>query len=128
MDEIGIWAQIVFPNVVGLGGQALADIVRTRTLRMLCVEIFNDAMAELQDESGDRLLPMALLPVRGTSTRACARPSACASSAARRQHHLGPAGPGRARPREPAWDPLWEACARPASCRCTSTSAPASRR
>src|SRR5205085_9950849 len=28
MDEIGVWAQIVFPGVVGLGGQGLADTVK----------------------------------------------------------------------------------------------------
>ncbi|HEX4775442.1 MAG TPA: amidohydrolase, partial [Acidimicrobiia bacterium] len=26
LDDIGIWAQIVFPGVVGLGGQGLADV------------------------------------------------------------------------------------------------------
>src|SRR5712691_3836210 len=62
MDETGIWAQIIFPNVVGLGGQALAQAIEDPALRVLCVEIFNDARAELQDESNNRLLPMAILP------------------------------------------------------------------
>ena len=62
LDEIGIWAQIIFPGVVGLGGQSLGDIVQDVALRNLCLEIFNDANAELQAESGNRLLPMAILP------------------------------------------------------------------
>src|SRR6516164_6021999 len=60
LDEIGIWAQIVFPGVVGLGGQNLGELVHDHELRTLCLEIFNDANAELQHESGHRLLPMAL--------------------------------------------------------------------
>src|SRR5262249_11340934 len=47
MDEIGVWAQIVYPGVVGLGGQNLADIVQDEELRAVCLEIFNDANAEL---------------------------------------------------------------------------------
>ena len=62
LDEIGIWAQIVFPGVVGLGGQNLGELVTDVALRNLCLEIFNDANAELQAESGNRLLPMAILP------------------------------------------------------------------
>ena len=29
LDEVGIYAQIIFPGVVGLGGQKLAEVVRT---------------------------------------------------------------------------------------------------
>ena len=85
MDEIGIWAQIVFPGVVGLGGQDLGELVKDVALRTICLEIFNDANAEIQAESGNRLLPMALLPawdidacVREVAARA--RTSACAAS------------------------------------------------
>ena len=62
LDEIGIWAQIIFPGVVGLGGQTLGELVPDVALRNVCLEIFNDANAELQAESGNRLLPMAILP------------------------------------------------------------------
>ena len=37
LDEIGIWAQIIFPGVVGLGGQSLAEVVQDQALRTLCV-------------------------------------------------------------------------------------------
>ncbi len=60
MDEAGIYAQIVYPNILGFGGQASARV--DAELRLACVEIYNDAMAELQEESGQRLFPMALLP------------------------------------------------------------------
>jgi predicted TIM-barrel fold metal-dependent hydrolase len=60
MDDAGIYAQIVYPNILGFGGQASARV--EPDLRLACVQIYNDAMAELQEESGQRLFPMALLP------------------------------------------------------------------
>ena len=62
MDDSGIWAQICFPNSIGLGGQGISDIVKDPELRLLCVQIYNDAMAEVQADSGQRLLPMPVLP------------------------------------------------------------------
>src|SRR4029078_5462170 len=62
LEETGIWAEVVFPGVVGLGGQNLGDLVTDVALRTLCLEIFNDANAETQAASGNRLLPMAILP------------------------------------------------------------------
>ena len=61
MDALGIYAQIVYPNVVGFGGQRFATVVDP-TLQLLCATIYNDAMAEFQEESGERMFPMALLP------------------------------------------------------------------
>ncbi len=60
MDEMGIYAQIVYPNILGFGGQASARV--DPALRLACVQIYNDAAAELQESSGGRLFPMALLP------------------------------------------------------------------
>ncbi len=60
MDEAGIYAQIVYPNILGFGGQATARV--DPELRLASVRIYNDAMAEMQEESGNRLCPMALLP------------------------------------------------------------------
>jgi predicted TIM-barrel fold metal-dependent hydrolase len=62
MDDSGIWAQICFPNSVGLGGQGLSDVVKDPELRLLCVQIYNDAIAEIQAESNLRLLPMPIMP------------------------------------------------------------------
>jgi predicted TIM-barrel fold metal-dependent hydrolase len=60
LDQAGIWAQIVYPNILGFGGQRSAKV--DPALRLLCVQIYNDAMAEFQQESSQRLFPMALLP------------------------------------------------------------------
>ena len=60
MDNAGIWAQIMYPNVAGFGGHRLMRLP-TGTATMI-VQVYNDAMAEMQAESGDRLLPMAMIP------------------------------------------------------------------
>jgi predicted TIM-barrel fold metal-dependent hydrolase len=62
MDDSGVWAQVCFPNSIGLGGQGISDVVADPELRLLCVQIYNDAMAEIQEESNLRLLPMPVLP------------------------------------------------------------------
>jgi predicted TIM-barrel fold metal-dependent hydrolase len=61
MDSLGLWAQIVYPNTAGLGGR-FARQTDDDDLRLACVKIYNDAIAEWQRDSGERLLPMALLP------------------------------------------------------------------
>ncbi|MCU1427883.1 MAG: amidohydrolase 2 [Actinomycetia bacterium] len=110
MDEIGIWAQIIYPGVVGLGGQNLADVVQDEELRALCLEIFNDSNAELQAESNNRLLPMALLPAWDVD--ACVREAHRAKSLGLRGVNLtaDPQDVGAPDLASRAWDPLWEAC------------------
>jgi predicted TIM-barrel fold metal-dependent hydrolase len=110
MDETGIWAQIIFPNVVGLGGQALAQAIQDPVLRTLCVEIFNDERAELQAESNNRLLPMAILPAWDVG--ACVREARRAKSLGMRGVNItsDPQDQGAPDLASRAWDPLWEAC------------------
>jgi uncharacterized protein len=60
LDEQGIHAQICYPNVLGFAGQ---EAMRTdEELRRISIQLFNDAMGEMQTQSGGRLLPMALMP------------------------------------------------------------------
>jgi len=60
MDACGITAQILYSNLLGFGGQHAVKV--GDQLRLASVQIYNDAMAEIQAESGDRIFPMALLP------------------------------------------------------------------
>src|SRR5882757_5174766 len=60
MDEAGITAQVVYPNILGFGGQKTARF--DPDLRLLVTQIYNDAMAEMQSDSNGRIMPMALLP------------------------------------------------------------------
>ena len=67
MDECGIYAQILYPNVLGFAGQGkMSAGVEMRQvdddLRLVSTQIYNDAGAEMQAESNGRLMPMALLP------------------------------------------------------------------
>jgi predicted TIM-barrel fold metal-dependent hydrolase len=61
MDEMGIWAQIVYPNTLGFAAGALVQ-VPDRDLSAAIVSIYNDALAEWQAEGDGRLFPQALLP------------------------------------------------------------------
>jgi predicted TIM-barrel fold metal-dependent hydrolase len=110
MDELGIYAQIVYPNVVGFGAQRFADIDDPE-LKLLCATIYNDAMAELQDESGQRMFPMAVVPWWDIDA---------AVAEVTRAHGLGlrgvntnsdPQNEGQPDLADRHWDPLWEACA-----------------
>ena len=53
--------QVVYPNLAGFGNQNFLK-VEDDELRKLCATVYNDAMAEIQAETGDRVLPMALMP------------------------------------------------------------------
>jgi predicted TIM-barrel fold metal-dependent hydrolase len=60
MDEMNIWAQIVYPNVTGFGANKLMQL--DGELGRIIVSTYNDAMAEFQASSRDRLFPQALVP------------------------------------------------------------------
>jgi uncharacterized protein len=109
LDECGIDAQIIFPSTIGLGGQDLG-LVDDEALCRLAVEIYNDGMAEIQADSGDRLLPLPLMPAW--------RIDACVAEA-KRVAALGARGVNMTSDPQDlgapdlanhAWDPLWEAC------------------
>ena len=51
MDQLGISHQVVYPNVGGFGNQRFLKI-EDRDLRIACVEIYNDYMADVQARSG----------------------------------------------------------------------------
>jgi predicted TIM-barrel fold metal-dependent hydrolase len=107
MDELGISAQIMFPNVVGFGGQNFFRI-SDHELRMAIVQIWNDAMADMQRESAGRLCGMALLPWWDIERTV---------SEIHRVHRLGlkgiitnadPQNQGLPDLSQPYWDPMWE--------------------
>jgi predicted TIM-barrel fold metal-dependent hydrolase len=61
MDTLGLYAQVMYPNLAGFGNQNFMKVPDAE-LRLECVRIYNDAMAEMQETSGQRLFPMALMP------------------------------------------------------------------
>ena len=99
MDDFRIDTQIIYPNAIGIGGQNLVNTVKDPELVLLCVQLYNDALAEVQEESHNRLLPMPIMPawsikdcvLRGAALRGDGVP--------RREHDLRSAGLGLTRPR-----------------------------
>ena len=61
LDEMGIYAQIVYPNIMGFAAPSMVQGL-DRDLSYVITQIYNDAIAEWQAESGNRLLPQAVLP------------------------------------------------------------------
>jgi predicted TIM-barrel fold metal-dependent hydrolase len=111
MDECGIHAQVLFPNVVGLGGHRLSTSVADETLRMLSLEIYNDAMAEIQEESNLRFLPMPVMPA--WDIERCVKETERVAGLGLRGINMtsDPQEQGVPDLANRAWDPLWEACA-----------------
>jgi predicted TIM-barrel fold metal-dependent hydrolase len=111
MDDSGIWAQVCFPNSIGLGGQGISDVVTDPELRLLCIQIYNDAMAEVQAESNLRLLPMPVLPAWDVD--ACVTEAQRVSGLGLRGVNMtsDPQDLGAPDLANLAWDPLWEVCA-----------------
>lgn len=114
MDEMGVSAQILYPNVLGFGGQNAVKV--DGDLRLACVEIFNDAMADFQNESGQRIFPMSLLPwwdqkLMVREIERTAKLGLRGININSDPHtFLTPSGERLPDLADPYWYPVWEAC------------------
>ena len=108
MDDMGVWAHVIYPNVTGFGAHKLMSI--DRDLALLILSVYNDACAEMQTESGERLFPQALIPFWDMEL---------ALKELERIHSLGlrgitmssePHSAGMPDITDPHWEPLWDAC------------------
>jgi len=61
MDEFGLTAQIVYPNILGFAGIQMMK-VEAAELRSFCISAYNDAAAEFQRAGRGRLFPQAIVP------------------------------------------------------------------
>lgn len=109
MDALGVHAQVMYPNVAGFGNQNFLKSPDDM-LRLVSVQIYNDALAEFQDETGQRVFGMALLPWWDLKA---------AADEIQRVHDNGlrgivtcsnPEEAGLPDMAERAWDPIWELC------------------
>jgi uncharacterized protein len=110
MDQLGIWAQIVYPNAIGFGGQRFGQVADLE-LRALSITIWNDAMAEMQEESGNRLFPMGLLPWWDIEASVAEVSRIKALGLRGFNTNADPQNQGFPDLGERHWDPLWEAVA-----------------
>jgi predicted TIM-barrel fold metal-dependent hydrolase len=108
MDSVGVTAQIAYPNLLGFGNQKSMGV--DPDLRLVTTQIYNDAAAEMQASSGERIFPMALMPWWDIKQ---------SLAEAQRCHKLGlrgintnsdPQNQGHPVLGDPHWDPLWELC------------------
>jgi predicted TIM-barrel fold metal-dependent hydrolase len=109
MDELGVWAQVVYPNAAGFGGQRFGAL-DDPTLKLLCATLFNDAMAELQEQSAGRLFPMALLPWWDVEASVAEAQRAAAMGLRGVNMTSDPQNGGAPDLHARDWDALWEAC------------------
>lgn len=111
MDELGIHAQVLYPNAMGIGGHALANAIADPVLLIMCVQLYNDAMAEVQEASGNRLLPMPIMPAWDIDL--CVQEAErCAALGYRGVNMTAdPQDSGSPDLGDVRWDPFWEVCA-----------------
>jgi uncharacterized protein len=110
MDSVGVWAQVVYPNAAGFGGQRFGGL-EDRTLKNLCATLYNDAMAELQEQGGGRLYPMALLPWWDVDASVAEAQRAAEMGLRGVNMTSDPQQGGAPDLASREWDPLWEVCA-----------------
>ena len=61
MDEVGIWAQVLYPNVAGFGSQKFFDL-EDPELQIACVRAYNDFLAEWCSADPNRLIGVMATP------------------------------------------------------------------
>ena len=109
MNRLGVYAQIMYPNLAGFGNQAFLR-VQDPELRLLCAQIYNDAGAEHQEQSGQRIFTMALVPWWDIDA-AVQEVRRCAAMGLRGVVTCSnPEDAGLADLSRPDWEPFFEAC------------------
>jgi len=108
MDEYGIHAQVLYPNVA-MFNTGMLQSVDDRELMLSFVRAYNDWQTDWSSEAPDRLLPMASLPFWDLDAT-LAEMARCAD-----QGHRGiifsqePGAFGLPRLTDRHWDPMWAA-------------------
>ena len=108
MDEMGIWAMVMYPNVGGFGAQAFLKLGDPE-LMLTCVQVYNDWQTEWAAADPRRLLPITSLPfwdidAAVVEVRRCARLGHRGILFTGEPHAFGQPVIG-----DPHWDPLWQA-------------------
>jgi predicted TIM-barrel fold metal-dependent hydrolase len=108
LDEAGIAAQIAYTNLLGFGGSKALKV--DPELRLVSLQIQNDALAEMQADSNNRVYPMAMIPWWDIKL-AVAEAERCADMGLRGVNtHGSPEVHGLPDLGEMHWTPLWELC------------------
>ncbi len=108
MDSVGIWAQVLYPNVGGFGSQVFLRLGDPE-LMLACVEAYNDFQTDWASADSRRLLPITATPFWDVpaSVREIQR---CADKGHRGVLFTGePQAHGMPYLGDPHWDPIWAA-------------------
>jgi predicted TIM-barrel fold metal-dependent hydrolase len=107
MDDQGIWAMVMYPNVAGFGNQRFLDL-KDPELQLACVEAYNDWQTEWASADSRRLLPIASTPFWDIDA-AVREVRRCAAMGHRGILFTGePQAFGQPFMGDPHWNPLWE--------------------
>lgn len=109
LDELGIHAQVMYPNVAGFGNQNFLKSPDDM-LRLISVEIYNDALAEFQEATNQRVFGMALLPWWDLDAAVREIERAHANGLRGIVTCANPEEAGLPDMATPHWDPVWQVC------------------
>jgi uncharacterized protein len=107
MDEMGIWAMVMYPNVGGFGNQQFLKLPDP-ALKLACVQAYNDWQTEWASVDSRRLLPITSTPFWDVAetVREVRR---CAAMGHKGILFTGdPQSLGQPLLGNPHWNPLWE--------------------
>jgi predicted TIM-barrel fold metal-dependent hydrolase len=108
MDQMGIWAMVMYPNVGGFGAQQFLKLGDPE-LMLTCVRIYNDWQTEWASADERRLLPITSIPFWDVAA-AVKEVRRCAAMGHKGILFTGePQYYGLPLIGEPHWNPLWEA-------------------
>ncbi len=60
MDEYGIYAQVLYPNLIGFETRSFMKL--GPELSLVCTQAYNDFISDFASEAPDRLIPITMLP------------------------------------------------------------------
>jgi predicted TIM-barrel fold metal-dependent hydrolase len=107
MDQMGIWAMVMYPNVGGFGAQQFLKLGDPE-LMLTCVQIYNDWQTEWASADSRRLLPVTSLPFWDVAA-AVKEVRRCAAMGHKGILFTGePQSFGLPFLGDPQWNPLWE--------------------
>jgi predicted TIM-barrel fold metal-dependent hydrolase len=107
MDQIGIWAMVMYPNVGGFGAQQFLKLGDPE-LMLTCVQVYNDWQTEWASADARRLLPITSTPFWDV-TAAVREVRRCAAMGHKGILFTGaPQSFGQPLLGDPHWNPLWE--------------------
>ncbi len=106
MDEIGVWAQVLYPNVAGFGSQRFLSIPDDE-LKLVCVRAYNDFLRDWSSADHRRLITIMTTPFWDVDA-AVAEVERCVDAGHRGILFTGePQRFGLPFLGEAHWDPLW---------------------